>query len=159
MTHANAPFTPEGRRRLAMLIVDEGWTVRRAAERFQCSPATASRWARRYRAGQSLTDRSSRPQRSPHRTSRRTERRIIALRCTRRWGPHRISYHLGIPRSTIERVLARYRMPLRSSRGEWCSKVARLTVSSATACLMIVGLSKDRRRRRHDGRGPQDDRC
>jgi transposase-like protein len=112
MTHANAPFTPEGRRRLAMLIVDEGWTVRRAAERFQCSPATASRWARRYRAGQSLTDRSSRPQRSPHRTSRRTERRIIALRCTRRWGPHRISYHLGIPRSTIERVLARYRMPL-----------------------------------------------
>jgi hypothetical protein len=47
----------------------------------------------------------------------------------------------------------------RSSRGEWCSKAARLTVNSATACLMIVGLSKDRRRRRHDGRGPQDDRC
>jgi len=34
------------------------------------------------------------------------------LRVTRRWGPHRIGYHLGVPRSTVGRVLARYRMPL-----------------------------------------------
>jgi transposase InsO family protein len=39
------------------------------------------------------------------------ERRIIALRFTRRWGPHRISYHLGIPRSSVGRVIARYGMP------------------------------------------------
>lgn len=44
MTHANAPLTPEGRRRLARLVVEEGWPVRRAAERFQVSPATVSRW-------------------------------------------------------------------------------------------------------------------
>lgn len=31
---------------------------------------------------------------------------------TRRWGPHRTGYHFGIPRSTVGRVLARYRMPL-----------------------------------------------
>ena len=42
MTHANAPLTPEGRRRLAVLIVEKGWTVRRAAERFQVSPATGA---------------------------------------------------------------------------------------------------------------------
>ncbi|MGA7147188.1 MAG: IS481 family transposase [Microbacterium sp.] len=112
MTHANAPFTAEGRARLARLIVVEGWTVRRAAERFQCSPATASRWARRYRAGLPLTDRSSRPHRQPSRSSQRLERRIVALRFTRRWGPHRIGYHLHVPRSTVGRVLARYRMPL-----------------------------------------------
>ncbi|MGJ1664028.1 IS481 family transposase [Clavibacter sepedonicus] len=112
MTHANAPFAPVGRLRLARLIVEDGWPVRRAAERFQCSPATASRWARRYRAGLPMTDRSSRPHRQPTRTSQRRERRIIALRFTRRWGPHRISYHLRIPRSTVERVLRRYRMPL-----------------------------------------------
>lgn len=112
MTHANAPLTPEGRRRLASLIVDHGWSVRRAAERFQCSPATASRWSRRYRAGLPLTDRSSRPRSSLSRTSRRLEHRIVALRFTRRWGPHRISYHLHVPRSTVGRVLARYRMPL-----------------------------------------------
>lgn len=112
MTHANAPLTPEGRRRLASLIVDHRWTVRRAAERFQCSPATAAKWAQRYRCGLVLTDRSSRPRSSPTRLPRRTERRIIALRFTRRWGPHRIAWHLGIPRSTVGRVLTRYRMPL-----------------------------------------------
>ncbi|WGH89867.1 IS481 family transposase [Auritidibacter ignavus] len=111
MSHPNAPLTPEGRRRLAVLIVEEGWRIRRAAERFQVSPATASKWATRYRAGDPLTDRSSRPRRCPNRLSPRRERRIIALRFTRRWGPHRISYHLGIARSTVGRVLARYNMP------------------------------------------------
>ncbi|MGO3319286.1 MAG: IS481 family transposase [Microbacterium gubbeenense] len=114
MTHANAPLTPVGRRRLAVLIVDQGWTVSRAADRFQCSSATASKWARRYRAGLPFTDLPSRPRYSPSRTARRTERRIIALRFTRQWGPHRIGYHLGIPRSTVGRVLHRYRMPLLS---------------------------------------------
>lgn len=59
-----------------------------------------------------MTDRSSRPRLSPSRLSTRLERRIIALRFTRRWGPHRISYHLGIARSTVGRVITRYRMPL-----------------------------------------------
>ena len=112
MTHANAPLTPEGRRRLAVLIVDKGWTVRRAAERFQVSPATAAKWAGRYSDGLPMTDWSSRPGRSPRRCPQRLERRIVKLRFCRRWGPHRISYHLGVPRSTVGRVLARYRMPL-----------------------------------------------
>ena len=112
MTHANAPLTPVGRARLARLVVEEGWTVRRAAERFQVSPATASKWAARYRAGGPMTDASSRPRRSPSRCPQRLERRIVNLRFTRQWGPHRIGYHLGVPRSTVGRVLARYRMPL-----------------------------------------------
>lgn len=112
MTHANAPLTPLGRQRLAELIVDKSWSVRRAAERFQISPSTAAKWAARYRAGLPMTDHSSRPRTCPTQTSPRLERRIIKLRYCRRWGPHRISYHLGIPRSTVGRVLARYRMPL-----------------------------------------------
>lgn len=111
MTHVNAPFAPQGRLRLARLIVEHGWSARRAAERLQCSPATASKWAARYRSGLPMTDRSSRPLRSPARLSLRLEHRIVSLRFTRRWGPHRIGYHLGVNRSTIERVLARYRMP------------------------------------------------
>jgi len=111
MSHANAPLTPEGRRRLAALIVHEGWPIRRAAERYQVSPATAQKWAARYRAGLPLTDRSSRPHTSPNRLPKKREHRILALRFTRSWGPHRISYHLGIPRSTVGRVLERYRMP------------------------------------------------
>nr|AAT47514.1 putative transposase [Propionibacterium freudenreichii] len=108
MTHANAPLTPAGRRRLAIVVVEEGWSLRRAAERFQVSAGTAKRWADRYRAGEPLTDRTSRPAHCPGRLDRRTERRIIGLRTTRRWGPHRIAYHLHLARSTVGRVLTRY---------------------------------------------------
>lgn len=86
--------------------------MRRAAEHFQCLPATAKRWVDRARQGLPMTDQSSRPRSSPNRCSSRLERRFVALRFTRRWVPHRISYHLGVPRSTVGRVLARYRMPL-----------------------------------------------
>ncbi|VEG75624.1 insertion element IS2 transposase InsD [Actinomyces slackii] len=112
MVHANSPLTPEGRRRLAVLVVEEGWPLRRVAERLQVSPATVKRWADRYRAGEALIDRSSRPSTSPGRLPSKTERRIIAMRFTRRWGPHRIAYHLNLHRSTVGRVLSRYRMPL-----------------------------------------------
>jgi transposase InsO family protein len=94
------------------LIVVQGWPARRAAERYQVSPATAAKWAARYRAGQSMADASSRPRHSPCRSPRQLEQRIVKLRYLRRWGPHRIGYHLGVPRSTVGRVLARYRMPL-----------------------------------------------
>ena len=65
MTHANAPLTPQGRRRLAHLVVEEGWPMRRVAERFQVAPATVSRWVGRYRAGQPMEDRSCRPPPQP----------------------------------------------------------------------------------------------
>ena len=111
MSHRNAPLTPTGRARLVSLVVDHGWSQRRAAERFNVSPATANRWVIRHRAGESLKDRPSRPHHCPHQLSTRRERRIITLRFTHRWGPHRIGYHLGVARSTVGRVLHRYRMP------------------------------------------------
>src|SRR4051812_25242887 len=114
MVHANACLTPKGRLRVASAIVDDGWTYARAAERFQCSTATAKKWADRYRAGglAAMGDRSSRPRRSPRRLAQRRERRIIKVRFIHRWGPHRIAAHLRLPRSTVEAVLRRYRMPL-----------------------------------------------
>jgi transposase len=75
-----------GRLRLARCVVEDGWSLRRAAERFQVSATTAARWAGRYRilgeAG--MADRSSRPHRSPRRTPTRIERRIIKVRVLRR---------------------------------------------------------------------------
>jgi Integrase core domain len=59
-----------------------------------------------------MFDRSSCAHRSPHRLPVRRERRIVKLRFTRCWGPHRIAAHLHLPRSTVEAVLRRYRMPL-----------------------------------------------
>ena len=89
--HRNAPLTETGRLRLARCVVEDGWSLRRAAERFQVSATTAQRWADRYRArGEAgMSDRSSRPRHSPQRTPNRTERRIIKVRVLRRWGPAR----------------------------------------------------------------------
>lgn len=47
----------------------------------------------------------------PNRASTRIERRLLALRFTRRWGAHRIAAHLHLARSTVGNVLTRYRMP------------------------------------------------
>jgi transposase InsO family protein len=110
VSHANALLTPRGRLALARCVVEEGWPLRRAAERFQVSVTTAARWAGRYRlAGAAgMGDRSSRPRRSPRRTPTRVERRIIKVRVLRRWGPARIGFLLGLHPSTVHRVLARF---------------------------------------------------
>ena len=49
MSHRNAILTETGRLRLAQLIVDTGWPLRRAAERCGVAVTTARRWADRYR--------------------------------------------------------------------------------------------------------------
>jgi transposase InsO family protein len=112
VSHANAKLAPRGRLELARCVVEQGWPLRRAAERFQVSASTAARWAGRYRqlgpAG--MADRSSRPHSSPRRTPTRIERRIIKVRLARRWGPARIGYLLGLHPSTVHRVLSRYRL-------------------------------------------------
>ena len=99
MSHPNSFLTPRGRLQLAQCVVDQCWSLRRAAERFQVSVPTAERWAKRYREDS-----------SPRRTATRTERRIIAVRVNRRWGPARIGYLLGLHPSTVHRVLSRYRL-------------------------------------------------
>ena len=113
MVHRNAPLSETGRLRLARCVVEEGWPLRRAAERFQVSPTTAARWAARYRqAGAAgMAGQSSRPSCSPRRTLRRTGHRIVGLRVSRRLGPARIAFRLGLAPSTVHAVLARYRCP------------------------------------------------
>src|SRR5262245_51007292 len=67
-------------------------------------------WWRRYQtegvAG--LEDRSSRPRRSPTQTRPSRERRIVALRRSRGLGPARIAGIVGMPASTVHRVLVRH---------------------------------------------------
>lgn len=77
------------------------------------SRATAYKWVRRYRAegGAGLADRSSRPHRSPTRTEPAVEAAIVALRRDRRLGPARIAGIVGVPPSTVHRVLVRHGMP------------------------------------------------
>jgi transposase InsO family protein len=107
--HANAPLTELGRLRLARGVVDDGWPLRRAADRFQVAVTTAKRWADRYRTegAAGMRDRSSRPHRSPVRTPRPVERRVLHLRRTKRLGPVRLGWHLGLPASTCHAILRR----------------------------------------------------
>jgi transposase InsO family protein len=74
------------------------------------SRATAYKWLARYRtqgpAG--LADRSSRPHHCPHALPAAQVRRVLAARRRRRQGPHRLGYHLGMPRSTVYGVLRRH---------------------------------------------------
>jgi transposase InsO family protein len=107
--HRNAPLTPEGRLRLCQRI-ESGWTVAAAAESMNISRQCAHKWWRRYRdlgpAG--LVDRSSRPLSCPQRTPARVERRIVALRSSRKLGPARLAGLVGVPASTVHRVLVRH---------------------------------------------------
>ena len=112
MVHANAALTPKARLRLARLIVDDGWSAATAARMFMVSPVTARKWAGRYRdegvAG--MADRSSRPARSPSKTSVQLTRRIVSLRWRRRFGPVQIAGELGLAPSTVHAVLVRCRI-------------------------------------------------
>jgi transposase InsO family protein len=72
----------------------------------------AHKWWRRYRDEgiDGLRDRSSRPRSCPHQTPARVERRIVALRQSRKLGPARLGGIVGVPASTVHRVLVRHGM-------------------------------------------------
>lgn len=144
MSHSNAILAPKGRLLLARCIVEDRWPLRRAAERFQVSVSTASRWASRYReqgeAG--MQDRSSRPHHSPRRTSVRTERRIIAVRVNRRWGPARIAFLLGLHPSTVNKVLSRVGLSRLAWQDRATGQVIRRYEHEAPGDLIHVDIKK-----------------
>ncbi|CAL9629606.1 hypothetical protein SUDANB43_06019 [Streptomyces sp. enrichment culture] len=98
MSHRNAQLTPTGRLRLARCVVDDGWPLRRAAERFQVSHTTVTRWAGCYRqmdtAG--MHDRSSRPHHSPRQMPAPVKRQVLRLQREHRIGPVRLAARCGI---------------------------------------------------------------
>lgn len=109
MSHRNARLTIHGRR----LLVDRvrsGRPVAHVAAEMGISRPTAHKWLRRWRSeGESgLIDRSSRPGRTPHRTAPATEAQVCRLRQDRKLGPARIGPILGLPSSTVHRILTRH---------------------------------------------------
>jgi transposase InsO family protein len=144
VSHRNAPLSETGRLRLARCVVEDGWPLRRAAERFQVAVTTAARWAGRYRelGAAGMADRSSRPHHSPHRTPTRTERRIIKVRVVRRWGPARIGYLLGLHPSTVHRVLTRYGMAKLRWLDRPTGRVIRRIESARPGDLVHVDVKK-----------------
>jgi transposase InsO family protein len=111
-THANAALTPRARLKLARLIVEDGWAIPRAAERYDVCWRTAKKWADRYLAEgpAGMNDRSSRPRRQPNRTPDPVVRKIVHLRWKQRLGPVQIADRLAMPASTVHAVLVRCRI-------------------------------------------------
>ncbi|WP_405526455.1 IS481 family transposase [Streptomyces avidinii] len=109
MSHRNARLTVFGRR-LLVERVRSGRPVAHVAAEMGISRATAHKWVRRWRTeGQAgLHDRSSRPRTAPHRTRPAIEAQVCELRRSRKLGAARIGPILGLPASTVHRILTRH---------------------------------------------------
>jgi transposase InsO family protein len=112
VVHANARLTVHGR----LLLVERvaaGWPQARVAEQLGVSRQTVAKWWARYLQGghSALADRSSRPHRMPARTSAKLERRVLKARRRHRGGPLVLGPLVGVPATTIGRILRRHDEP------------------------------------------------
>ena len=105
--HANAALSWQGRRRLVVRVVDQGWTVT-AAEAAGVSVRCARKWVGRYRVeGEAgLCDRSSAPRRVANRTGGERVQAIVLLRRLR-FTAAEIAETLGMALSTVSGILTR----------------------------------------------------
>lgn len=105
--HPNAALTPHQRRRMCRRIA-RGQSIAGAATDFNASRQTADKWWRRWQDGdQQLSDRSSAPGSTPHRTDPQVEDRVVKLRRRHGWGPDRLASHTGVPSTTCWRIIRR----------------------------------------------------
>jgi transposase InsO family protein len=107
-SHKHARLTAKGRALLVDRVMQEGWTLRSAAEAAGISVRTASKWLQRYReegpAG--LADRNSRPRRSPRALGPDELEELASLR-RQRWPLWRIARRLGRGLATVSRCTKR----------------------------------------------------
>ncbi len=108
MAHRNAPLTPQGRLLLCRRI-EAGAPVAHVAAAMGISRRCAHKWWQRYVefGPGGLADRSSRPRRSPSRTSATLEDRVVRLR-RQGLGPERIGARVNLASSTVHQVLVRH---------------------------------------------------
>ncbi|MGZ6636854.1 MAG: leucine zipper domain-containing protein, partial [Solirubrobacteraceae bacterium] len=109
--HANAALSLNKRRLLCRRVVEQEWTLTKAAEAAEVSVRCARKWVGRYRAeGEvGLLDRSSAPATVTNRTCERRVAVIAALRRLRFTGPE-IAETLTMPLSTVSGILQRIGM-------------------------------------------------
>jgi len=104
--HGSARLTVRQREELARAVLEQGWTLVRAAEHFRVSLPTATKWVRRFRAEdrEGLTDRSSRPARLRSPTSENVRARVRELRLERRT-MRQIALETKLSITTVRRIL------------------------------------------------------
>src|SRR5207342_2021046 len=109
--HGNAALSWQGRRRLALQVVEQGWSLRAAAAAAGVSVRCARKWVGRYRSeGEAgLLDRSSAPKRVANRTAAERVDAIVKLRRLR-FTAAEIAETLGMALSTVSGILTRIGM-------------------------------------------------
>jgi transposase-like protein len=107
--HRNARLTVEGRLTLVCRI-EQGRPIAHVAEEMGISRTTAHRWCSRWlsEGEPGLHDRPSLARRRPHRTEERLERRVVRLRRQHKRGPAPVAPQVGLPVSTVHRILVRH---------------------------------------------------
>ena len=115
--HHHARLTIHSRELLAKKVLAGEVSLNSAAAEFKLSRQSAAKWVRRFRQGGSaaLQDRSSRPLRSPRRTSAELASRVKVLR-RERWTGVRIAQTTGLSRATVSRILTRLQLNTARSR-------------------------------------------
>ncbi|GIG36282.1 IS481 family transposase [Cellulomonas pakistanensis] len=132
MSHANARLTPAGRLTMVQRIA-AGRPVAHVAAEMGVSRTTAWRWWRRFQAEgpAGLVDRSSVAHSHPRRTAACVETRVRIARMLTRRGPVSIGRLVGLPASTVGRVLHRHRVPRLADCDPLTGHVIRATRRSA----------------------------
>lgn len=80
--HKNARLTLLRREEMAVAVIDGALTKAQAARVYAVCPKIVPRWVKRFKQGgrAAMTDRSSRPNKSPRQTDAVLSDRIVALR-------------------------------------------------------------------------------
>jgi transposase len=109
--HANAALSLRQRERMVCRVVEQGWSLTKAAAAAEVSERTCSKWVARYRSEgvAGLVDRSSAPLVVANRSDEQTVMAIAALRRLRFTGPE-IAELLDRPLSTVSGILSRIGM-------------------------------------------------
>lgn len=121
MSHVNARLTVHGRALLIERVITDRRPVAHVARELGISRQCAHRWVRRFRdeGAAGLIDRSSRPRRTPTRTSPAREQAVLEARARLRFGHARLSATTGVPARTISRIMTRHQIP----KLAWCDPV------------------------------------
>lgn len=150
--HYSARFDTKAIRALFVADRKAGLKQCEILRKWRIAKSTLYRWLDR----ESLEPRRSTPHRQPRRLAREVEQRIIEARNALHWGPNRLGYHLGIPASTVYKVLKRYGINRLNPKSKL--PVIRYEESTPGALVHIdvkklgtLGLYDDPRKRR---RGP-----
>lgn len=104
--HKNARLTPHGRGEIARDVLERGRSARAVSRVARVCEKTVRKWVRRAQLGEALSDRSSRPLRSPQATPPAVVLRIEVLRRQRRTCAE-IAALVGVSRATVARIVRR----------------------------------------------------